>query len=106
MLRFSHKPGTSFARKISLTISGDPVDLTGATVRATARTAQGFFLERLTASVSDALNGEISVTASAEATADWPAVDASFDVKITFANGRVVSTPTYAFEVLPGMTRD
>ena len=104
-MRFRQKRGASFARQISISKDGDPVDLTGATVRATVRTEKGHFVGNLTVGLTQAVNGIVDLTASPAATEGWTDGRAMYDAKITLASGAVIATETYGFEIDAGVTR-
>lgn len=89
--------GTTFRRVIRLTDSaGDPIDLSGATVRMHVRTkiSDTATLLELTedngrALVSDAVEGEITLLVSDEDTASLDFTSGVYDLEIEYSNGTV-----------------
>ena len=104
-MRFTQKRGASFARQVLFSKDGDPVDLTGATVRATVRTEKGHFVGNLTPGLSQAVNGVVDLTATPAATEGWTDGRSMYDAKVTLASGAVITTDTYGFEIEAGATR-
>ena len=74
MAQIYHKRGDTFSLTCTWTdSSGTAIDLTGYTVESQVRATS--FVDTLTVTVTDAANGVFTLSATATATADWPATN-------------------------------
>jgi len=105
MRTFSHKCGATFGRELAISRDGDPFDLTGATVRASVRTADGHFVGNLSPVLVRAVDGIVGVVADAAATASWTPGRAFYDARISLPGGQVIVSPSYEFDIEKGATR-
>lgn len=86
--------------------AGQPVDLTGYTIRAQVRTAQGALLATLTPTITDAPGGRVQLRAAAATTATWEPGSYRYDVEFTSPAGDVLSSETLPLSVVADVTRD
>lgn len=79
------------------------VDITNTTIRSQIRF--GAWSHELTVTVTDAANGEFTLSASADWTRLWPTGTARWDIEYT-DNGNVHSTETIALTIVEDVTHD
>lgn len=83
---------------------GSVFDLTGSTVTSQVRTSQDTLVATLTATITDAAQGEFTLGATAVATAAWPVGKLLCDVR--WVNGDdVLHSETFELIVVEAMTR-
>lgn len=78
-----------------------PVNLTGAVIKSQVRSKDGSLVETLTITVTNAANGEF--TMSSASTDGWPAGALVLDVKFTFSTSKML-TETIGLEVIKAVT--
>lgn len=86
--------------------SGNPVDLTGYTIASQVRATN--FVDSLTVTITDAVNGKFSVTRTATGTSSWPISNSVSRVycDIQFTTGTtVISSQTFEVVVLEDITQ-
>lgn len=93
--------------QLEFTESGDPVPLTGWTLKSDLRDRRGNLVQRLTLRIDDAAQGAFSFFASAAEAENWPAKGPVFgDVETIDPSGRTQSTRPFMTNVLEDMTRN
>ena len=108
MTQIYHKRGDT----LSLTCTwkdptGTAIDLTGYTVESQVRAVN--FVDNLLVTVTDATNGQFTISATATSTANWPSTNSAASrlfCDVQFTTGSVVvSTETFQIVVLEDITQ-
>ncbi|MGA0540739.1 hypothetical protein [Neotabrizicola sp. VNH66] len=96
------KRGTTFRWRLRLT--PDPAGLSGAVVAATVR--RRTFADDLAVRLLDDTPGWAEISATADATAQWPLGLLTCDVRAAQPGGEVFATETFYLSIIPEVTRD
>ena len=85
--------------------TGDPVDLTGCTVRCQVRDrADALILDASAYLTVDGPAGTVALVVPASETEAFPAAKLAFDIELTFPDGTVQSTETMSLKVIEDVT--
>ena len=106
MAVFSHKRGDTFELSASLENEGTPVDLTNFTITSQIRDKDDSLLQPLTVTVTDAVNGEFTLSATAAETETWGVEQYQCDIEFVEGSGEVNSSETFTINVIKDITRD
>ncbi len=103
---FTFKRGTTFALLMQATddASGDPHDLTGATIASQLRDSLGNLVVELTCEPQPQLPGSVLLT-SPSATDEWQLGLLSCDIKVTNPDGSIWDTETVVIHVVQQVTQ-
>ncbi len=101
MMSLRHKRGDTLDVLVAISEGGAPVDITGWTFRAQARHAAGNHAINMAVAVVGP--GQIRLSADTVAA---PVGTYVADIELTDALGRVLSTETWALQLMPDITHD
>lgn len=105
---YSFKRGDDFNLAFSLTDPNNanaPVDITGWTIRSQIRRGNNLTAE-LTVTITDAVNGNFTLTAGSTLTAGWKVDTHTCDIQFTRPAAGVTSSETFNVIVCEDVTRD
>ena len=106
MAVISHKRGDTFEISCTLEDEGVPVDLTNFTIASQIRDSSDNLLQPLTVTVTDAVNGEFSLSATPAETETWDVEQYQCDIEFVEGGGEVNSSETFTINVIKDITRD
>ncbi len=92
----SFKVGDTFklsGQLVSDQVANTPVNITGYTIRSQLRN-DAALIQSMTVSITDAVNGRYTVSATPVQTAAWPVGNARMDIEFTTNAGDVMSSDT------------
>ena len=98
------KRGDTFELSGQLLSNGVALDITGYQIKSHVRYKDNL-VKNLTASITDAVNGKYSVSATAADTASWPVYDLQMDIEFTDTSNKVFSTQTITIRMIKDETR-
>jgi len=105
MATITHKQGDTLEWVITLTESGSAVNVTDWSIRSQIRN-NDTLIATLTVTKTDAINGEIVLSATAAQTDTWTAGVHSCDIEFTDGNSDVFSTETFTAIILEDVSHD
>ena len=106
MTAFTHKRGDTFELNSTLENEGVPVDITNFTITSQVRQSDDTLVQALTVSVTDAVAGEFTISATAAETEVWEPGKLECDIEFVEPSGEVNSTETFAINVIKDITRN
>lgn len=106
MATFIHKRGDTFSLSSSVENEGVAVDITGWTIESQVRQSDDTLVQALTVTITDAVNGLFTISATALQTESWPIASLLCDIEFTEPSGEVNSTETFTISVQKDITRD
>lgn len=105
MAAFAHKRGDTFVLNSDVASNGLAADITNWTISSQIRDMGDTIVQNLTATVTDAVNGRLTLSATPSQTALWPVGQMFCDIEFTDGSGIVTSTETFTINVLLDITR-
>lgn len=106
MATITHKRGDTFELSATLENGGNAVDITNFTITSQVRDAEDALLQALTVTVTDAVAGAFTVSATPAQTETWGIKNYDCDIEFVEAGGEVNSTETFQINVIKDITRD
>lgn len=105
MAAFAHKRGDTFVLNSDVETEGVAVDITGWTIASQIRDRDDIVIQTLTVTITDAVNGRLSLSATPTQTELWPVSSLFCDIEFIDDTGVVTSTETFTINVLLDITR-
>ena len=105
MATLNHKRGDTMDFLFTAETSGVAIDLTGYTITSQARATDDTVLQSFTVTITDAANGQFTITATNAETELWSPGQYNMDIEFVDGSGTVVSTETFVLNVIADVTR-
>lgn len=105
MAVITHKRGDTFELNMTLENQGIAIDLTGWTIASQVRAGDDSLVDDLTVTITDAAAGQVTVSATAAETEQWPTGQLDWDIEFTDPSGAVSSSDTITVTVVKDITR-
>jgi len=105
MATINHKRGDTFELSSTLENEGNPVDITNFTITSQIRSPDDSLLQALTVTVTDAVNGAFTLSATPAQTETWDNIQYLSDIEFVDGGGEVNSSETFTINVIKDITR-